>query len=149
MISTSLYIIIQEQMKTRIKEKLDADEQCVSILQKSEVKGLMFDKLWDKKIKTAMNNVSIYSNGNPKAIMIPISNMTTSAIPTAPDMLINIKSEITEIIKFASKAGIGLCICYTFRPWEDINRIMEAYHGKIYEEIQKAQKSIPNLFNRK
>ena len=44
----------EEQMKTRIKEKLDADEQCVSILQKSEVKGLTFDKLWDKKIKAAV-----------------------------------------------------------------------------------------------
>ncbi|PKY40234.1 hypothetical protein RhiirA4_453559 [Rhizophagus irregularis] len=46
--------VTEEQMKTRIKEKLDADEQCVSILQKSEVKGLTFDKLWDKKIKTAL-----------------------------------------------------------------------------------------------
>ncbi|PKC08056.1 hypothetical protein RhiirA5_417405 [Rhizophagus irregularis] len=46
--------VTKEQMKTRIKEKLDADEQCVSILQKSEVKGLTFDKLWNKKIKTAL-----------------------------------------------------------------------------------------------
>ncbi|CAB4397493.1 unnamed protein product [Rhizophagus irregularis] len=46
--------VTEEQMKTRIKEKLDADEQCVSILQKSEVKGLTFDKLWDKKFKTAL-----------------------------------------------------------------------------------------------
>jgi len=51
--------VTEEQMKTRIKEKLDADEQCVSILQKSEVKGLTFDKLWDKKIKAAVSNVSI------------------------------------------------------------------------------------------
>ncbi|RGB37588.1 hypothetical protein C1646_756656 [Rhizophagus diaphanus] len=47
--------VTDEQMKIRIKEKLDADEQCISILQKSEVKGLTFDKLWDKKIKTAIS----------------------------------------------------------------------------------------------
>jgi hypothetical protein len=46
-------------MKTRIKEKLDADEQCASILQKSELKGVTFDKLWEKKIKPAVSNGSI------------------------------------------------------------------------------------------
>ena len=46
-------------MKTRIKEKLDADEQCVNIIKKSEEKGLTFDNLWDKKIKTAVSNVLI------------------------------------------------------------------------------------------
>jgi hypothetical protein len=51
--------VTEDQMKTRIKEKLDADEQCASLLHKSELKGVTFDKLWDKKIKTAVSNVSI------------------------------------------------------------------------------------------
>ncbi|CAG8691529.1 2687_t:CDS:2 [Funneliformis caledonium] len=40
-------------MKDHIKEKLDADELCVSMLQKSEEKGLTFDDLWNKKINSA------------------------------------------------------------------------------------------------
>jgi hypothetical protein len=46
-------------MKIRIKEGLDADEHCASALQKSEKRGLTFDKLWNSKLKTAVSNVSI------------------------------------------------------------------------------------------
>lgn len=35
--------VAEDQMKTCVKEKLDADEQCASILQKSEGKGVTFD----------------------------------------------------------------------------------------------------------
>ncbi len=43
-------------MKDHIKEKLDADELCISILQKSKEKGLMFDNLWNKKINFAVSS---------------------------------------------------------------------------------------------
>ncbi|CAG8601387.1 10797_t:CDS:2 [Funneliformis mosseae] len=41
-------------MKDHIKEKLDTNELCVSMLQKSEEKGLTFDDLWNKKINSTM-----------------------------------------------------------------------------------------------
>ena len=47
-------------MKEYIKEKLDADEYCVSLLQKFEEKGLTFDELWSGKIYSVISSISIY-----------------------------------------------------------------------------------------
>jgi|GraSoiStandDraft_8_1057269.scaffolds.fasta_scaffold456507_1 hypothetical protein len=47
----------EHEMKERIKEKLDDDEFCVRILQKSEQKGVNFDELWNKKIYSSVSNL--------------------------------------------------------------------------------------------
>ena len=51
--------LIENQLKQRIKEKLDTDEYCVSMLCKCEEKELTFDDLWNKKINSAVSNISI------------------------------------------------------------------------------------------
>ncbi|RGB40900.1 hypothetical protein C1646_663470 [Rhizophagus diaphanus] len=53
---SDILTLLKDREPKKIKEKLDINEQCVSILQKSKVKDLIFDKLWDKKIKTANSN---------------------------------------------------------------------------------------------
>jgi len=44
-------------LKDSIKVELDADEFCANILQKSEEKGLTFDKIWRRKIYSAVSSV--------------------------------------------------------------------------------------------
>jgi hypothetical protein len=47
-------------MKDRLFAKLDGDDDCVDQLQKLEEKGVSFDQLWEKKIHSAVSNISFY-----------------------------------------------------------------------------------------
>lgn len=44
-------------MKERLKAKLESDEYCAGQLQKSNDKGVSYDKLWDEKIYSAVSNI--------------------------------------------------------------------------------------------
>jgi hypothetical protein len=48
--------ITDQQMKER-KAKLESDEYCAGQLQKSEDKGVSYDKLWDTKLYSAVSNI--------------------------------------------------------------------------------------------
>ncbi|CAG8460257.1 3937_t:CDS:2, partial [Funneliformis caledonium] len=52
----------EQQMKDRIKEKLDADELCVSMLQKSEEKGYYVRRVKDSLWST----FDLYKSSNPE-----------------------------------------------------------------------------------
>lgn len=53
--------LTEQQMKERLKEKLDGDEHCVDFLRKFDEKGLTFDDLWNKKLYSAVStNVPVY-----------------------------------------------------------------------------------------
>lgn len=47
--------LTEQQMKNRLKEKLDGDDHCVDFLRKSEEKGLTFDDLWNKKMYSVVS----------------------------------------------------------------------------------------------
>jgi hypothetical protein len=49
--------ITDEQMKERLKAKLESDPYCAAQLKKSEDMGLSYDKLWDTKLYSAVSNI--------------------------------------------------------------------------------------------
>ena len=49
--------ITDQQLKERLKAKLESDEYCAGQLQKLEDKGVSYDKLWDTKLYSAVSNI--------------------------------------------------------------------------------------------
>ena len=49
------------QLKERLKEILENDEQCISFLEKLEEKDLSFDELWKGKMRSAVStSIPVY-----------------------------------------------------------------------------------------
>lgn len=44
-----------DELKTRLKAKLNADEYCASQLRDMESKGGSYDELWEKKLYSAVS----------------------------------------------------------------------------------------------
>ena len=47
--------ITDDELKTRLKEKLDGDEYCASQLRKLQDNGYSYDELWDEKLYSAVS----------------------------------------------------------------------------------------------
>jgi len=47
--------ITDDELKTRLKEKLDGDEYCANQLRKLQENGYSYDDLWDEKLYSAVS----------------------------------------------------------------------------------------------
>jgi hypothetical protein len=47
--------ITDDELKTRLKEKLDGDEYCANQLRKLQDNGYSYDDLWDEKLYSAVS----------------------------------------------------------------------------------------------
>ena len=47
--------ITDDELKTRLKEKLDGDEYCANQLWKLQDNGYSYDDLWDEKLYSAVS----------------------------------------------------------------------------------------------
>jgi len=47
--------ITDDELKTRLKEKLDGDEYCANQLRKLQDNGYSYDELWDEKLYSAVS----------------------------------------------------------------------------------------------
>ena len=47
--------ITDDELKTRLKEKLDGDEYCANQLRKLQDNGYRYDELWDEKLYSAVS----------------------------------------------------------------------------------------------
>ena len=48
-------IITDDELKIRLKEKLDGDEYCANQLRKLQDNGYNYDELWDEKLYSAVS----------------------------------------------------------------------------------------------
>jgi hypothetical protein len=47
--------IMDDELKTRLKKKLDSDEYCANQLRKLQDNGYSYDDLWDEKLYSAVS----------------------------------------------------------------------------------------------